>query len=238
MKLLIDGRGNKRLCDGDVVHTDLGVVDMTKAVDGRVTSHLGHEFFVLEPRVLDIYEKMPRVGSLILKKDLGAIIANTGVGTGDIVVDAGTGSGGTAIMLGWLVMPTGKVYTYEKREKHASTARKNIALAGLRDYVEVKLQDIEEGIDENPDVITLDLPEPWKIAQNAHDALKGGGSIAVYNPYIEQARRGHQALREAGFKEVRTLEILEREIEVKAVGTRPRTRMLGHTAYLTFARKY
>jgi tRNA (adenine57-N1/adenine58-N1)-methyltransferase len=238
MKLLIDRRGNKRLCDGDVVHTDLGVVDLSQAVDGRVKSHLGHEFFVLEPRVLDIYEKMPRVGSLILKKDLGAIIANTGVGTGDVVVDAGTGSGGTAIMLGWLVMPTGKVYTYEKREKHASAARKNIALAGLRDYVEVKLQDIEEGIDENPNVITLDLPEPWKIARNAYEVLKRGGYIAVYSPYIEQARRGHQALKEAGFREVRTVEILEREIEVKAVGTRPRTRMLGHTAYLTFARKY
>ncbi len=238
MKLLIDRRGNKRLCGGDIVHTDLGVVDLTTTVNGRVKSHLGHEFCVLEPRVLDIYEKMPRAGSLILKKDLGAIIANTGVGTGDIVVDAGAGSGGTAIILGWLVMPTGKVYTYEKREKHAEIARKNIALAGLSDYVEVKLQDIEEGIEENPDVITLDLPEPWKVAQNAHEVLKRGGSIAVYNPYVEQARKGHLALREAGFREVRTIEILEREIEVKAVGTRPKTRMLGHTAYITFGRKY
>lgn len=238
MKLLIDRRGNKRLCEGDVVHTDLGVVDLTKAVNGRVESHLGHKFWVLEPRVLDIYEKMPRAGSLILKKDLGAIIANTGVGTGDIVVDAGAGSGGTAIILGWIVMPSGRVYTYEKREKHAEIAKKNIDIAGLGDYVEVKLRAIEEGIEENPDVITLDLPEPWIIAQNAYDVLKRGGSIAVYNPYVEQARKGHLALREAGFKEVRTIEILEREIEVKSVGTRPRTRMLGHTAYLTFARKY
>lgn len=238
MKLLIDKRGNKRLCKGNIVHTDLGVVDLDKAVDGRVRSHLGHEFWVLEPRVLDIYEKMPRVGSLILKKDLGVIIANTGVGTGDIVVDAGAGSGGTAIMLGQLVMPTGKVYTYEKREKHAKRAKKNIELAGLRDYVEVKLQDIEEGIEEKPNVITLDLPEPWKIADNAFEVLKRGGSIAVYNPYIEQARRSHLALKDAGFNEIRTVEILEREIEVKTVGTRPKTRMLGHTAYLTFGRKY
>jgi tRNA (adenine57-N1/adenine58-N1)-methyltransferase len=238
MKLLVDERGNKRLCEGEVVHTDLGVVELAKASKGRVRSHLGHEFFVLEPRILDVYEEMPRVGSLILKKDLGAIIANTGVAAGDIVVDAGTGSGGLAIMLGSIVMPTGRVYTYEKRRKHAEAARKNIALAGLSDYVEVKLKDIEEGIDERPNVITLDLPEPWKIAENAHEVLKQGGAIAVYTPYLEQARKAHLALRHAGFKEVRTLETLEREIEFKKEGTRPRTRMLGHTAYLTFARKY
>jgi tRNA (adenine57-N1/adenine58-N1)-methyltransferase len=238
MKLLIDKRGNKRLCEGGIVHTDLGVVDLDKTLDGRVKSHLGHEFRVLEARVLDIYEKMPRVGSLILKKDLGAIIANTGVGTGDIVVDAGAGSGGTAIMMGWIVMPTGKVYTYEKRDKHAETARKNISLAGLGDCVEVKQQDIEEGIDENPNVIILDLPEPWRIAENAHEVLMRGGAIAVYNPYLEQARKSYLSLKKVGFGEVRTIEILEREIEIRAVGTRPKTRMLGHTAYLTFGRKY
>ncbi len=36
--------------------------------------------------------------------------------------------------------------------------------------------------------------------------------------------------------QVRTLEILERRLEVKR-GTRPAFDMLGHTGYLTFARK-
>lgn len=238
MKMLVDRRGNKRLCDSEVVHTDLGVVELAKAVGGKVKSHLGHEFFVTEPRILDIYEKMPRAGSLILKKDLGAIIANTGVATGDIVVDAGTGSGSLAIILASIVMPTGRVYTYEVREDFAEIAKKNIAKAGLMEYVEVKLKNIEEGIEERPNIITLDLPEPWRITENAYEVLKQGGAISVYTPYIEQARKSYEALKQAGFAGVRTIETIEREIEFKKQGTRPKTRMLGHTAYITFARKY
>lgn len=238
MKILIDKRGKKRLCEGDVVHTDLGIVDLSDAENGVVTSHLGHEFRVIAPRLLDIYEKMPRTGSLILRKDIGTILANTGLKTGDAVVDAGTGSGALAIVLASIVMPTGRVCTYEVREEFAQIAEKNIAKAGLSDHCEVKHKDIQEGIDENPDVITLDLAEPWRLADKAYDALKSGGAISAYTPYIEHARDVNQAFKAAGFNEVRTIETIEREMEFRKQGSRPKTRMPSHTAYLTFARKY
>jgi len=44
------------------------------------------------------------------------------------------------------------------------------------------------------------------------------------------------ALRAGTFVEIRTLEIIEREIEASESGTHPSFAPLGHTGYLTFAR--
>lgn len=238
MKMLVDGKGRRYLVEGDEYHTTQGVVRLSEAKGPRVKSHLGYEFSILNPRMVDLCEKLPRAGSVILRKDFGAIIANTGLGTGDIVVDAGTGSGSMTLIMANIVRPTGKVYTYEMREKHAEIAKSNIEKAGLSEYVELKLKDIRSGIDEREvDVITLDLPDPWNVAQSAYEALKDGGFVATYTPYVEQTKRSFDGLRAAGFKEVRSLEIIERELEIKEFGCRPRTKMLGHTAYLTIARK-
>lgn len=239
MKLLIDERGRKYLTNEEELHTNLGVVDIKGANVGDVVkSHLGHKFWILSPRVVDFYEKMPRAGSFILKKDMGLILAYTGVSNGDIVVDAGTGSAALAIFLANIVKPGGKVYTYEKREEFAEIARKNIKMAGLSDYIELRIKDIAEGVDEEADVITLDLHEPWKVVPAARKALKLGGYIAIYTPYIEQAKKVVKSLRGEGFKDIKTIETIEREIEFKKQGTRPKTSMVGHTGYLTFARKY
>ena len=239
MKLLIDKKGRKHLVDGEKFQTDLGVVNLKNATGQVVKSHLGHEFYVLNPRIVDIYEKMPRSGSFILKKDLGLILAYTGIGSGDIVVDAGTGSAALALFLANIVKPSGRVYTYEVNEKFAEIARKNIEKAGLSEYIELKVKDVANGIDEKEvDLITLDLEEPWRVFTHAKNALKQGGFIAIYTPYIEHAKRAVKALRKESFKGIKTLELLERELEFKEKGTRPKTRMLGHTAYITFARKY
>jgi tRNA (adenine57-N1/adenine58-N1)-methyltransferase len=237
LKLLIDCKGRKYLTEKKELHTGLGVV---KVVDEeRVKSHLGHEFAVLDPRLVDLYEKLPRAGSVLLKKDLGFILAYTGVGTGDVVVDAGTGSGALAMFLANIVRPSGKVYTYEIREEFAEIARNNFEKAGLQEFIEIKCKDITKGIDEeNVDLITLDLPEPWKVVPHAYVALKRGGFLMAYSPYVEQVKKTVKALTEGSFKAVKTFEIFEREIEVSKKGVRPKTRMYGHTAYLTFARKY
>ncbi len=238
MKLLIDEKGRRYLVEGDEYHTSHGVVKLSDAKASRVKSHLGHEFSVLNPRIVDLCARLPRAGSIILNKDVGAIIANTGIGSGDIVVEAGTGSGSLTMFLANIVRPKGKVYTYEIRETHAAIARKNIEKAGLSDYVELKLKDIKEGIEErNVDVVTLDLPDPWLVAESAYEALKDGGFIVTYTPYVEQTKRTSDGLRSAGFKEVRSLEVIERKLEVSEVGCRPGTRMMGHTAYLTIGRK-
>lgn len=240
MKLLIDKKGRKYLIDGEEFHSSLGVVKLGEARAGDVVkSHLGHEFYVLEPRFIDLYEKLPRASSIILKKDLGAIAAHCGLGSGMRVLDAGLGSGAATMFFANIVKPHGKVYAYEIRENFAEVAKRNIALAGLAECVEVKLKDVRSGIDERElDLVCFDLPDPWLAIPHAHAALKHGAFIAVYNPYVGQVEKSVAAMREAGFKSLKTIELLEREMEVKDIGTRPRTSMISHTAYLTFGRKY
>ena len=242
MRLLIDKRGKKYLLSDEVeeFHTSLGVVKLSGAKPGdTLRSHLGHEFYLLEPSVVDYYHKLPRAGSIILKKEIGPIIAYTGIGSGSRVVEAGTGTGALSIYLAHIVGSEGRVYTYEIREDHLKIALKNFTKAGVAERIEAKLGDVRQGIEERDvDVVVFDMPDPWLAIPHAHEALRHGGFVAVYNPYIEQIRKAYEAMQKANFKERRVIEILEREIEIKKIGTRPKTRMLGHTGYLAFGRKF
>ena len=241
MKLLIDDKGKKYLVDDkEELHTHRGVINLRDAkINTRITSHLGKSFAYLEANVCDIVEKLPKNAAPILKKDFGAMIANTGIGGGSRVAEAGTGNGILTMMLANIVKPSGRVYTYEIREDFFEKARENIKKAGMLSYVEMHLKDIRHGIDEKElDAVFLDMPDPWNAAEEAYRALKYGGFIVAYLPYIEQVRKTFYGFKEAGFREARAKEIIEREIEVKEEGTRPRTKMLGHSGYIVIARKY
>jgi len=242
--ILIDERGRKYLVRAErrQLHTDLGVVDLGEAIGQepgvRLKSHVGKEFVLLLPRITDYLQKMKRMPQIMLPKDAAQIVAYTGVGPGDIVVDAGVGSGALAIFLGNLVRPDGRVVSYEVREDFASVAEENIRMAGLSDIVTVKLKDIYEGIDERDvDLVTLDLPQPERVLPHAELALKLGGHLAIFSPCVEHIQRLYVELPKYRFANYRTIECLVREFEVKPGATRPKTRMIAHTGYLTFARK-
>jgi len=86
------------------------------------------------------------------------------------------------------------------------------------------------------DLVFLDLPQPADVVESAAKSLKIGGYLASYNPFIEQVQTLHKVLKKFGFSDLKSVECILREIEVKNRGTRPKTRMVGHTGYLTFAR--
>jgi tRNA (adenine57-N1/adenine58-N1)-methyltransferase len=222
LKVLIDEKGRKFLIDGREMHTDLGLVKIEPG-KGTATSHLGHRFIVLDADILDIYEKMPRTGSFILKKDIGLTLTYLALGSGDKVVDVGTGSGSLALFMGNVIgRGGGRVVTYEKNPEFAEVARKNIEMAGLNDIIEVKVKDVLDGFEElndSVDAVTLDLNQAQKMT------------------YVEHAKEVHLKLSEFGFTEIKTIESIEREIEFKIQGSRPKTSRVGHSGYLTFARK-
>jgi tRNA (adenine57-N1/adenine58-N1)-methyltransferase len=179
---------------------------------------------------------MERKCSIILPKDIGITIAFTGLGCGARVVEAGTGSGATAIYFGNIVGIEGAVYSYEVREDFARIAEKNVQKFGL-EQVQIKCQDIKEGIDESEvDLLFLDMPKPWDVVELANSALKVGGYLAAYTPYLEQFLTLHRVLKKNGFSQIKIVECILREMDVKTKGTRPNTRTAGHTGYLTFAR--
>jgi len=242
--ILIDERGRKYLVKAErkQLQTDLGVVELGEAIGKepgeRLKSHLGKEFILLRPLIVDYLQKLRRVPQIMLPKDAALIVAHTGVGPGSFVVDAGVGSGSLAIFLGNLVRPNGRVVSYEVREDFKRVAEANIEMTGLGEIVSVKLKDIYDGIDErNLDLVTLDLPQPERVLPHAELALKPGGHLAVFSPCVEPIQRLHQELPKYRFTHNRTMECLIREFEIKPGATRPSTRMIAHTGYLTFARR-
>jgi tRNA (adenine57-N1/adenine58-N1)-methyltransferase len=189
-------------------------------------------------RLPDVMKKLSRGPQIVTLKDAAMISAFTGMGPGDLVVDAGAGSGFLAIYMGNLVRPEGRVVSYEKREDFAELAARNVKKAGLEQYVQVNLKDIFLGIDEKDvDVITLDMPEPWHAIDHAKGALKDGGYLVSYVPSVEQFRAFVLACQEKGLIHERTMECTVREMLVKERGTRPENVALVHTGYLTFIRK-
>lgn len=240
--MILDERGKKYLLKEDKeFQSDLGIVSAEQISNSKIgdelKSHLDHTFKIVKPNVNDFIDLMDRRCSILIQKDIGSVLAHTGLGAGDRVVDAGTGAGAIALNFGNVVGSEGKVYTYEIREDFAEVARKNIENFGITN-IEVKNKDIKEGIDEdNLDLIFLDLPKPFEIFEDVYDSLKVGGWLTVYAPYIDQAEVSYRIAKKLGFYNIDIIEILERGLEVRQQGVRPKTRMVGHSGYLLFARK-
>ena len=240
LRILMDERGKKYIAREEEFHTNYGFIkaeDMQNGKPGDVLkTHMGHDFKVLKANINDYIDLMERKCSIILPKDIGIITAYTGMGSGDKVVDAGTGAGATALHFGNIVGEKGEVHSYEIREDFSEIAKRNVEKFGLTN-VQVKCKDITEGIEEdNVDTVFLDLPKPYDVVESAKESLKIGGFIATYTPYIEQVQILHRVLKKFEFSDLNTVECILREIEVKSKGTRPKTRGAGHTGYLTFAR--
>ena len=108
--------------------------------------------------------------------------------------------------------------------------------------VKVRTGDLTDELDElaggDPfDLITLDTADAAAVVERAPELLVPGGYVAVYTPFVEDARDTELAAREAGLGDVETLETIQRELTVDERGTRPSTAGVGHTGYLLFARR-
>ena len=115
---------------------------------------------------------------------------------------------------------------------------KNIRNVGLEQYVITKHKDITEGIDEKElDTVILDIPNPWEAVEHAWHALKIGGYLCSYSPLTSQVEKTVKEIQKHSFIEIKTFENIQREMVVSKYGMRPSFDMLGHTGYLTFARK-
>ena len=168
-------------------HTKYGIIskkDLKKKDGSIVKTDRDKEFVIFTSQFADDFRKLKRAPQTIIPKDFGSIIAETGLGKNDTVVDAGTGAGALACALANVCK---KVITYEIRDDHAEVAKENIKFLGIKN-ITVKNKDITKGIAEkNVDLITLDLPEPWEAIKAVQKSLKIGGWLVAYTPTITQA---------------------------------------------------
>jgi len=227
---------------GKSFHTHKGYIQLDsligKEYGTRLTSSLGVEFVALKPLLSDFVFKAQRRTQISYPKDVALIVMFSGIGPGSRVVEAGTGAGALTTALAHYVKLDGKVYSYEVRPEFLETARKNLSRANLLDYVELKNKDITTGIDESGiDVVVLDLATPWLVIPHAFSALKGSGTLVSFSPTIDQAVKTVEALQQAHFIDIHTVECIMRRMQTERGKTRPETLMTGHTGYITFARK-
>lgn len=239
--ILLVRDGREFLCaPGEELHTDLGVITVPDdpTPGDVVESHLGESFHVRSLRGPDLFDHMERTGAPMMPRDIGLLIGETGVASGDRILDAGTGTG---VLAAYLARTGAEVVTYEVDESAASVARENMALAEVADRVTVRNQNVTEELDtlaaaDSFDVLTLDTEDAPLVVERATDLLVAGGFLAVYSPFVESARTVNERANEVGLGDVETVETIQRRMDVDERGTRPTTRGVGHTGYLTFAR--
>lgn len=196
----------------------------------------GKDTYVIhDSSFIDFFKQIKRRAQIITIKDIGAIIANTGLNTGSKVIDAGVGSGALACFLGKIV---GKVDAFDVNDSAIEIARKNVNDLDLKN-VKIEKADIYDSSnfkDNHYDVFTLDVPEPWNALKTAIKVLKVGGYLVVYAPQITQIQKVVTNL-DKKFIHEKTIEIIEREWNVSERTLRPATKDFGHTAFMSFIRK-
>ncbi len=225
---------------GTIKVSRLGVVDTDRLVDtvpGQRVEIAGETYTVIESDLSDHLNGLNRGAQIITPKDGAQIIVECGIVSGHNVLEIGAGSGSLTMMLAGAVMPGGKITSYEREPKSARVVRKNLETSGLAQYVELREEDANNCQDENMyDVVTTDMPEPWKIMDVIERAMKPGGHYCAYVPSMNQVEATVKCLRKRNFFDIRAQETLLRNIVVGEKGTRPDYQMLGHTGYLCFAR--
>jgi tRNA (adenine57-N1/adenine58-N1)-methyltransferase len=219
-------------------HTEYGVVkkkDLAKRDGSKILSSTRKEFFVLSASFIDRYRKIKRSAQIIPLKDIAMIVAETGINQKSVVVDAGTGSGALACFLAHLAK---EVVSYDIRDDFIEIAERNKELLGLTNLT-IKKKDVYKAIDEREvDLITLDLPEPWKAIPSARKALRVGGFLVAYNPSITQITDFvNEIQKQENFLVLKTAETTERNWEVEGRRVRPQSHPIGHSGFLAFVRK-
>lgn len=219
---------------GVILHDDL----IGKPWGTQVFSHMGAPFFLLQPSLADLLIDLPRTTQILYPKDIGFILVTMGVGPGQKVMEAGTGSGSMTTALAYAVGNEGRVISYEVKPDVQNLARKNLTRFGLDSRVDFKLRDIQEGFDEtDADSFFLDVPNPYDYIGQVRAALKPGGFLCCLIPTFNQVEKTLYSLRQQNFAFTEVCEVLLRYYKPEPTRLRPTDRMVAHTGFLVFARR-
>ena len=239
MKILIQQKTGKKFLVKNLsedFHTSAGTIKSAdlKSDKSTIESNKKEMFFLFDATFPDLWENFQQGTQKIIAKDIGFIIAKTGIGKNSIIVDAGGGIGSLALSLANICK---EIIVYEQNPQHMKVLENNVKLCGVKN-IKIKNQNIYEGISEKEiDVITLDLPEPWQAVQQAERSLKNGGFLVVYLPNLNQVKQFIDSTKGTVIHVIETIELIERKWMIDNQSMRPEFEMLGHTGFLTFCRR-
>lgn len=209
--------------------------DLSKPSGSIIKTDMDKEFVILDASYIDIFKRIRKLPQTIPLKDIGIIIAETGLNKDSIVVDGGIGSGALA---GALAHIAKHVTAYEIRDDCIKTAEINLKHLGITN-ITIKKKSLYEGIDEKDvDLVTIDVPEPWQVIKHAAKALKIGGFMVNYSPNTTQVQEFvNEVQKHDSLLYAKTIEIIERLWKVEGKIVHPKGTDIGHSGFITFVRK-
>ncbi len=223
-------------------HTHKGIVKTSEIIGKKfgdsIVTTTGHRLYILKPSFYDKIQTFRRPTQILYDKDIGFTLFKLGIEPGMRVIETGTGSGVVTAALANLVKPDGHVYSYEANKDFFENAESNLSKINLIKFVTLKCSDARNGFEEfDVDAVFLDLGDPWNVISHAFKSLRDGANLASFSPTINQVEKTVSTMKKEGFLAIETIELLLRRIRIEDGKSRPETHMVGHTGYLTFARK-
>lgn len=193
--------GSKISSKGKFAHKSLRILYPTPEIWTRVLKH----------RTQVLY--LPDISMVCLKLDLKP---------GSVVLETGTGSGSLTHSLARSVMPNGHVHTFDFHEVRSKQAAEEFKLHSLDEIVTSTHHDAYDTngfpsqLHNKCDAAFLDLPAPWNALENVTKVLKSTGSrLCSFSPCIEQVQRMCICMANAGYLDIQTVEVLDKEYMVK-----------------------
>jgi len=199
------------------------------------------KFQAFRPLLGDYVLSMPRGATIIYPKDAAVILGVADIKPGTRVLESGIGSGALTLSLVRAVGETGFVKSIEIRDDFAQISKSNVVnYFGSEpknwELVVGAFQDQE--YEAEWDRVILDMLAPWECVEAAAKALVPGGVILAYVATTTQLSRFAEALKESDlFTEPESTETIVRGWHHEGLAVRPQHRMIGHTGFLTVARR-
>ena len=233
-----------KISKNEQLHTHIGVIKHSDAIGmeygSRLVTNKDKYVYLFEPTIHDFVMKIQHGTQIVYPKDLGYIVARTGLTSGKKVVEIGTGSGSLTSFLAGIVKPRGHVYTYDVEEKFMAIAQKNISKAGISKYVTMEKLDFKKAKKiphSEIDLVVVDLGDSWNVVPQARKMLKGSGSFVAICPTMNQLEKLVTVLIQNEFSDIECTEQILRYIDAREGKTRHAFHGIGHTTYIAYARK-
>ena len=233
-----------KISKNESLHTHIGVIRHADAIGleygSRLTTNKDKYVYLLKPTMYDYTMKLQHGTQIVYPKDLGYIVARAGIGSGQKILEIGTGSGSLTSFIASIVKPRGHIYTFDVDDDFMKIAAKNIARAGMTKYVTQENLDIKTAKKlplKDADVALIDLGDPWTVIPQVRSMLKGSGSVFAVCPTMNQLEKLTASLVENEFTDIECTEHIIRTIEAREGKTRHSFQGIGHTTYLCYARK-
>jgi tRNA (adenine57-N1/adenine58-N1)-methyltransferase catalytic subunit len=199
------------------------------------------KFQAFRPLFGDYVLSMPRGATIIYPKDLAMILGVADIKPGVRVLESGVGSGALTLALLRAIGESGSLQSVEIRDDFAQISKSNVVNyfgSEPKNWELVVGAFQEQRYEANWDRVVLDMLSPWECVQTAADALVPGGVILAYVATTTQLSKFAEALKESDlFTEPESTESIVRGWHHEGLAVRPQHRMIGHTGFLTVARR-